>query len=243
MSTKPSTIDYFLDQLAALSGVTARKMFGEYALYYDGKVVALVCDDQLFLKITEPGKKLLGRQYREGFPYPGAKPYIAVDESFIENHEKLCALVSVTAEALPVPKKKLMKQSKPIPTIPSEINKGFSINEKLLWALDIPVTEMTFKELSHNLDIAYLDREGTDDWNLTPRQLLAEIQHEKTHAKRVFDAKIDYPLDIYRHKGKWIILDGVHRFTLIAKLGLTTVRVRKVSRAMARLAEKPKISK
>lgn len=106
MSTKQSTIDYFLDQLAALPSVDARKMFGEYALYWDGKVVALVCDDTFFLKITEPGKKALGRRYVEGFPYPGAKPYALVDESFIEDWQKLCALVRLTADALPTPKPK-----------------------------------------------------------------------------------------------------------------------------------------
>jgi len=112
MSTKQSTIDYFLDQLAPLPGVAARKMFGEYALYWDGKVVALVCDDAFFLKITEPGKKALGRRYAEGFPYPGAKPWIVVDESFLEDRERLCALVRQTAEALPAPKPKAPKKKR-----------------------------------------------------------------------------------------------------------------------------------
>ena len=55
MATRQSTIDFLLDQLADLPGVRARKMFGEYALYLDEKVVALVCDDQLFLKPTPAG--------------------------------------------------------------------------------------------------------------------------------------------------------------------------------------------
>ena len=110
MSTKQSTIEYFLDQLAGLPGVTARKMFGEYALYYDGKVVALVCDDRFFLKITAHGKKMLGRRYKEGFPYPGAKTYILVDESCIEDREKLCALVRATANVLSLPKTKVSKK-------------------------------------------------------------------------------------------------------------------------------------
>ena len=56
MLTKQSTIDYILDQLVDLEGVSAWKMFGEYALYCDGRVVALVCDDTLFVKITDEGE-------------------------------------------------------------------------------------------------------------------------------------------------------------------------------------------
>jgi len=104
MSTRQSTIDFLLDQLADLAGVHARKMFGEYALYCGDKVVALVCDNQLFVKITPPGKTLVGAGYREGEAYPGAKPSILVGADLIENSERLCELVRVTAGALPPPK-------------------------------------------------------------------------------------------------------------------------------------------
>ena len=55
MPTSQSTIDFLLDQLSGLPRVRARKMFGEYALYCQEKVVALVCDNQLFVKITPEG--------------------------------------------------------------------------------------------------------------------------------------------------------------------------------------------
>ncbi len=41
-------------------------MFGEYALYCDQRVVALICDDQVFVKITDPGKAYVGERYEEG---------------------------------------------------------------------------------------------------------------------------------------------------------------------------------
>ena len=67
MATSETTIGFLLDQLSNLPGVRARKMFGEYALYCGELVVALVCDDQLFVKITVPGKALVGERYAEGF--------------------------------------------------------------------------------------------------------------------------------------------------------------------------------
>jgi TfoX/Sxy family transcriptional regulator of competence genes len=74
-------------------------MFGEYALYMGGKVVALVCDTGLFLKPTEAGRTLLGTPI-EGPPYPGAKPHSVLDEH-LDYRELLAALFLATAAALP----------------------------------------------------------------------------------------------------------------------------------------------
>jgi DNA transformation protein len=106
MSTSQSTIDFLLDQLAGLPDVHARKMFGEYALYCGDKVIALVCDNQLFVKITPPGKALVGAGYQEGQAYPGAKPSLLIGADLIEDCERLCELICVTARALPPPKPK-----------------------------------------------------------------------------------------------------------------------------------------
>lgn len=103
MKTSQSTIDFLLDQLSSLPQVRARKMFGEYALYYDEKVVALVCENQLFVKITPPGRALLGERTVEGTAYPGAKPSMLIGAEEIEDSERLCELVRVTADALPAP--------------------------------------------------------------------------------------------------------------------------------------------
>jgi len=112
MATSQSTIDFLLDQLSALPGVRARKMFGEYALYCGEKVVALVCDNQLFVKITPAGKALVGERYQEGEAYPGSKPYMLINAEEIDDCERLSELIRVTAAALPPPKPKKPKKSK-----------------------------------------------------------------------------------------------------------------------------------
>jgi TfoX/Sxy family transcriptional regulator of competence genes len=106
MATAQGTIDFILDQLIELRNVRARKMFGEYALYYEDKVVALVCDDELFVKITASGKKLLGKNYAEGFAYPGAKPSMRISGDTLEDKDFLAKLITVTAKELPLPKPK-----------------------------------------------------------------------------------------------------------------------------------------
>ena len=85
--------------------IRSRKMFGEYAIYCDDKVVALVCDNQLFLKITEPGRGVVKTQ-RLGAAYPGAKDSLVIGEEYWDDHDYLSQLARVTADALPAPKKK-----------------------------------------------------------------------------------------------------------------------------------------
>ncbi len=103
MGTRQGTVDFLLRQMAG--AVSARKMFGEYALYCEGKLVALVCDDQLFLKPTAAGRRLLGTP-EEQPPYPSAKPCFVVGEDFWDDGALLAALVRATAAELPAPVKR-----------------------------------------------------------------------------------------------------------------------------------------
>jgi DNA transformation protein len=89
-------------------------MFGEYGLYCDGKMVALVCDDQLFVKPTAAGKTFIGK-VREGLPYPGAKPWFLIGGDRCEDSEWLSELVRLTERELPAPKPKPVKKAKAKP--------------------------------------------------------------------------------------------------------------------------------
>jgi len=112
MSTKQFTVDYLLDQLSSIDSISARKMFGEYALYAEGKVVALVCDDTLFVKITDEGKEFVGKHYEEGEAYKGAKPSMRIDEDLIDDREWLTELIEITAKYAPAPKPKKKAKKK-----------------------------------------------------------------------------------------------------------------------------------
>ncbi len=101
MSSDRSFLDYVLEQARSAGPVASRKMFGEYALYLDGKVVALVCDNQVFVKPTEAGRNFIGEP-QEAPPYPGAKQWFLMDDG-IEDREWLGNLLRITARELPVP--------------------------------------------------------------------------------------------------------------------------------------------
>jgi TfoX/Sxy family transcriptional regulator of competence genes len=97
-------VEHVCDFLREVGEVSHKKMFGEYAVYMGPKVVALVCDNSLFLKPTEAGRSLL-EHVVEAPPYPGAKPYFLLDEH-LDHRELLCEVFRVTEAALPPPKSK-----------------------------------------------------------------------------------------------------------------------------------------
>lgn len=106
MGTAAATIDHLLDTLSALP-LSARKMFGEYALYLDGKTVAFVCDDILFIKPT-PGALTLLPDTERAPAYPGSKDYIVGSE--VLDDPELCARVlRQVAQDTPAPKPKAKK--------------------------------------------------------------------------------------------------------------------------------------
>lgn len=110
MASEQSFVDFICEQTDLGASLSSKKMFGEYALYLDGKVVALICDNLLFIKPTTQGKALLGK-VNEQPPYPGAKPSFQLGDE-IDDKALLKHLFITTAQALPPPKPKVVKQKK-----------------------------------------------------------------------------------------------------------------------------------
>ena len=110
MASKQSTVDYIVDQLGGPDVVTAKKMFGEYGVYKDSKLVALICDNQLFVKPTDSGRAFIGPPGAAP-PYPGAKPYFLILGESWDDSAWLCELFNRTAAALPLPKPKPEKST------------------------------------------------------------------------------------------------------------------------------------
>lgn len=104
MGTERSFVDYVTEVAGLGSRLTHKKMFGEYALYLDGKVVAFACDNSLFIK---PSKAVatLAPDLPQGPPYPGAKDYPIADE-LLDDPTALRRLLEETAALMPLPKPK-----------------------------------------------------------------------------------------------------------------------------------------
>jgi TfoX/Sxy family transcriptional regulator of competence genes len=79
-----------------------KKMFGEYGIYCNGKMIASVCDDKLFVKTTIGGRAYIGNVVEES-PYPGAKPSFLISVQKMNDREWLSGLIKITAGEFPIP--------------------------------------------------------------------------------------------------------------------------------------------
>lgn len=109
MASDEEFVNYLCEQMSGAGAIRYRKMFGEYAIYCDEKVVALVCDNRLFLKPTQNGRSFIG-EVVEAPAYPGARLSYLIEDQF-EDREWLSELVRLTAEELPQPKSKSPKRN------------------------------------------------------------------------------------------------------------------------------------
>lgn len=105
MATSKKTVEFILSKLRGRGEFSVRAMFGEYALYADGKVVALICDDLFYVKIV-PASSELENVCEKGAPYPGAKPHYIVDEGQLVTIENLPEVLNAIAKAAPRKKRK-----------------------------------------------------------------------------------------------------------------------------------------
>lgn len=106
MASTRAYLDFILEQLSPLEGISVRPMMGEYLLYCGGKLVGGVYDDRLLLKETPAARRLLeeaGLEAERDLPYEGAREMLLAD---VDRRELLQNMVRSIADELPAPKKK-----------------------------------------------------------------------------------------------------------------------------------------
>jgi TfoX/Sxy family transcriptional regulator of competence genes len=110
MATDKAFVDFVLDQIENAGEITAKKMFGEYGVFSNGKIFALICDNKLFIKPTESGRAFI-QDVVEAPPYKGAKPSFLIEDK-IEDREWLSELIRISLKELPEPKPKKKKKKR-----------------------------------------------------------------------------------------------------------------------------------
>lgn len=107
MATSKAYLEFVLEQLSGLEGITSRKMMGEYILYHHGKIAAYVCDDRLLVKILPSTAAMLPDAPKEP-PYEGAKEMLLVEN--VDDRKFLKELFERMYPELPEVKKRSGKQ-------------------------------------------------------------------------------------------------------------------------------------
>ena len=93
MASDKGYLEYIMEQLSALEGVSYKAMMGEYIIYYKGRIAGGIYDDRLLVKHA-PHEK----------PYPGAKDMLLVEN--VDDSGFLCRLIDEMYDGLPEPRKR-----------------------------------------------------------------------------------------------------------------------------------------
>ena len=102
MASTKSYLEYVLDLLSGLDGISYRVMMGEYILYYQDRVFGGIYDDRFLVKPVKAAVSMLPDAEYE-IPYDGAKEMLLIDT---EDRDYLKELIKAMYPDLPAPKKR-----------------------------------------------------------------------------------------------------------------------------------------
>ena len=105
MASTKAYLDFVLEQLSDLEGVSYRAMMGEFVLYCRGKVIGGVYDDRFLIKPTSSALRLLdeeGLAPQFDIPYPGSKELLVAP---VDDPALLWRVVGAIADELPKAKR------------------------------------------------------------------------------------------------------------------------------------------
>lgn len=102
MASKLDFVAFVCEQINSAGEITYKKMFGEYGIYCDGKLIGLICDNQFFVKKTEAGMQICPN-CEEASPYKGAKAHLVIDN--VDDKALMARFISATYLELPAPKR------------------------------------------------------------------------------------------------------------------------------------------
>jgi len=118
----------------------------------------------------------------------------------------------------------------PIPESILEYGFDFDWDERDVWKLDYPKEEMNIKELEWHFDVPFWNLNGVF-YTLKPSDVINNKEVYKREYQRIMASDISYPIDIMENKGRYVILDGLHRLVKCKLLGMKEVTVRIIPRS------------
>lgn len=101
-----------------------------------------------------------------------------------------------------------------LPAVPWDIDK--------LWALDLPIQQVTVEELAWLLDLPLWQQDGTR-FQVSPAQVRADPGRFPDHLRRVMTSDLRHPIHLVKHNGRLVVLDGYHRLLKAAIEGRSEI--------------------
>ena len=97
--------EFVREVLSVAGDIAIKSMMGGYLIYFNGKLIGDICDNELFLKITPTSDRLLADSELR-YPYDGSKTLMHVFDNFDDKALILELLDGMYAE---LPEKKPKK--------------------------------------------------------------------------------------------------------------------------------------
>ncbi len=110
MASNLDFVKYVCEQISGAGEITYKKMFGEYGIYCNGKVIGVICENQFFVKKTDAGAAIYPG-CEEAAPYTGAKAHLVIDS--VDDRDLMARFISATYDELPAPRPKRKKGTPP----------------------------------------------------------------------------------------------------------------------------------
>lgn len=116
---------------------------------------------------------------------------------------------------------------KALPDVIEKYWYAFDWDVEALWALDLAAEPFPLSRLEWMLDIPAFGFEGRD-YCLSPREVLRQPYRYAAEYQRVVKASLVFPIEIVWLRGRWVILDGVHRMMKAHEAQNDEIMARKV---------------
>ncbi len=97
------------------------------------------------------------------------------------------------------------------PRVLTDAGLSLFVNTVRLRELPLPVVEIPLEKLLWHFDMPVWEKDGTDDWNLMPWEVIRKEEGTTTHWKRMEEADLGFPIIVTDYNHRLVILDGMHR--------------------------------
>ncbi len=116
------------------------------------------------------------------------------------------------------------------PKIPPRILTGAGLSMFVdtvkLRELALPVVDIDIKDLIWQFNMPVWEKDGTDDWNLTPWQVIRKEEGTTVHQKCIEEADLTFPIILTEYNSRLVALDGVHRIVKAYMLGEEKIKAK-----------------
>ena len=125
MACNADFVQYIVDQCSGAGEIAVKKMMGDYCIYCNGVLFGLICDNKLYIKVTEAGEAVLDEVVLRP-PYDGARDYFYVEN--VDDRDYLEDIIRATLPELLSPKAKARKRAMMNRQVPASLDEVIAPN-------------------------------------------------------------------------------------------------------------------